>query len=1109
MADLYSDIYSDIYATSGGSVTVAGSGALSVPLVSSQPPPAAQSLNVPVANVAGDWMLALVSWRQTNAGEGITCTVGDDVHNFWDPVGAPSANSSASGVTCCSIWVAPAAKAAGYVTVAPSGPYQAIAVTVLDVSAMASIWYTPTGLVSGFTNAGTTVNLNLAAPASSSLQVSVSAAKSITAAITYSDTSASALPQVTTSNGTNTAADLQQNSAWRTTSASTTAHWSSSTPTALAGVTVSIALTGTAGVQPNLSWPYMVTEVALGAGATSHADALTWTTIQARSMDFEGTQGRQYQLAALQTGAGSMTLDNPDGALIPPGSGGLAGIDSGTPVRVRTVWQGGGWQVQFHGDGTTATPQIDSGAVIPATAGQAYSVAAWLACSTPWPSGVTLKLVFRNSGGTTLATFTSAAVTGLVATRATAAGTAPANTAHAAVIISAAGTPPSTTAFLAAAAPVGAASQGYLAVPPAVSWIPENAATSTTLSVFAPDVRGPVNVTPWAVAFSGFFQKWPQQWTEGTQRGVTVAQLVDAWNYCNGNLQPILFVEILNDLPYAYWPLIDAVGSTQASNRATGNSNPLLAAQSKYGTGGTTYQFGANSSALLGAQGTLLLTSSVRQQAQSGMWSLVQVSGVTTTPNCGQGYTLTCSDANFPALSGGVTAECWFQSIPPFPALNETVAGVVTVTNPAVMMLLTATGDAFFIVQIGVNSTTLNNDLQVALPQPGLPTTTFNVGNGATYANMTDPQHLAVTLTTSAWTVYLNGVQTGSGSWPGPVPPQFTSVYLNGDAGQFASAIGLGSPPLFDVWQNYTGYTGHVAVFGKVLSQDRINTHYLAGATAMAGDTVQYRIERLLQGGGYLGRRVILPDTAVAETTVVSCQDIAGQPAATSISNVTLSNVPATWTVTPQGELFYLSRSRAFNQPVVWVLGDNPLAGEIPYEGGDFTVDYDPARIYNDVQLTQLDNQDVVLPDLSQAASQAQYGDITYWETGYLEGDLTSPLTFGPSLVDLANWVADTNGRPFLRPGTVTVDAANNPANWTFITQAACGDVVVVNRRPPTSGLVLSFTGRISQTSRALTGGEQTTGRITATIDPCPEEDGLTLNDPVRGLLNGTNVLGW
>jgi hypothetical protein len=73
------------------------------------------------------------------------------------------------------------------------------------------------------------------------------------------------------------------------------------------------------------------------------------------------------------------------------------------------------------------------------------------------------------------------------------------------------------------------------------------------------------------------------------------------------------------------------------------------------------------------------------------------------------------------------------------------------------------------------------------------------------------------------------------------------------------------------------------------------------------------------------------------------------------------------------------------------------------------------------------------------------------------------------------------------------------------------GDMVTVNLRPPTAAVQLvAITARVTQTSRSVQfSQETTTGSVTCVLDYAPEENSLICDDPVRGLLNGTNVIGW
>ena len=332
----------------------------------------------------------------------------------------------------------------------------------------------------------------------------------------------------------------------------------------------------------------------------------------------------------------------------------------------------------------------------------------------------------------------------------------------------------------------------------------------------------PASSTPYGVPFSGFVRSWPQAWDPDLYRGVTQATVTDAWAYCNANLQPILLQEILNDSPYAYWACIDPAGSSSASNYAPGNGNPLVVTQSKYGTGTiATQAFGTNTDALLGAQGTLVLTSSVRSRSQSGMWEQV----LTTSAPGLKGYSLTCTDAGFPspATNTGVTVECWFQLTAPLATSGQNAplitAGADTTTD-------------YFIWNLTINTTTG----LLTLSTTGSSATQTSVTLGSTnYLTGTPPlTHVALAMTATTYVAYVNGVAEASGSWGGAITG-FTQALFNGTAGNSANS---------GYW---SGYLGHVAIFPSQLTAASVMTHYQAGVIAMVSDTPDARIERLLQ----------------------------------------------------------------------------------------------------------------------------------------------------------------------------------------------------------------------------------------------------------------------
>ena len=505
---------------------------------------------------------------------------------------------------------------------------------------------------------------------------------------------------------------------------------------------------------------------------------------------------------------------------------------------------------------------------------------------------------------------------------------------------------------------------------------------------------------------------------------------------------------------------------------------------SKYGDGGGSATFGANSSALIGAQQTTVIQTNFRITQGGGMWSQNLGTDVSGT----EGYGLTCADGNFPSISAGITVEGWFQM--DNTEDGDSAQGVLwTLSTAGYPGLLSLQGDPH------------NNVFQLWATAPGGASFTTDIGT-LNYAVL---YHVVYTTTTTSYTLWVNGAEMATGSYGFAggklASPQFAGFAVNSP---LIYGPNIGIPP-------YSGFAGQVAIFPRILHPARIVTHYQAGITGMAGEPAYYRIERLLQAGNATGRRVIEQEPSPDQDKVVSCQDITGQPASTSIANVTADLLPGLFFIAPTGDMVYQAKVNSWNQPVQWLLGDDGTAGEYAYEN-DINFDFDPSRVINEIQLTQLDDQSVTTPSVVaiEDASQEQYGTISDLATGYLQGDINYPLNYGPGLQDLANWLACTYQAPVIRLTKVTVDAASQPSAWPFVLSVSPGDMVTVNRRQFTSTPLISVTGRVTHTERALQYDlSGITGSVTCLIDPAPEEFALACDDTVRGLLNGTDVLGW
>lgn len=1007
------------------------------------PYPAARPVQVPVTNTAGDWLFAVIAWRPSVPGADVSVCVADDAHNWWEPVGAPVADSGAGAVRTA-VWAAPAARVANSLTgvtnvqVAATGPVLAVTALIADIAGLQP-WYSVAAIGSGYAGAATSLPLSAGVSPAPALLFCGLAHDNSSVTVTGPGGGWGTLATVTASNGVDHAADLELTAAWLdfTSTGTVTGSASASASTDLAGVIAGVLIPAPQPSQPSPYWPVMVTEAAVGSGVQTPPSEMTWTALSGRSLSLDIRQGKQYSLGQLQAGQGTLALDDPDGALIPPGTGAYAGIDSGTPVRRRVTW---------------------------------------------------------------------------------------------------------------------------------------------------PGLPGSPSRTPHYVAFSGYIRRWPWNMDAELYRGQVQAEITDAWGYGNGQLNAMAIEECLIDSPNCLWPLNDPAGSAGAGNLVPGGPGLALAV-SKFGAGGATVTWGANSVALPGMS-SAQVTSSGKPGGASGMPQFA-LSG-TSLALPGYGYALTASSTSYPPVTGGVTVECWAQDTAAavlagisgnglfeiavtggtfntaqssFPNGLPVVLGTLSgFTFPAPFtagvtyyvtagdgngnysLAATPGGAAITPTTSGVTAGTVTpvlawNPVILAARVQGAPVaqleadkasgvlllryrpagavtdTVVTVDASVNYLNETFLRHFSLAFNRTTWRVLIDAGQlvTASGTFSSPLPASFTDLSFAGVMDRTSQGQG---------WPGYLG--GPAGVYPGVSPQVRVVNRYEAAWLGMVNEAACDRAERVLEYAGLTGRRWLGQQVVTYEGDLTaSGRDVGGQAAVSAVNNVTASTAPAISFVAPTGDIVYHSKLYCWNQPVRWVLGTNAAGGEIPFSPAGVATDYDPSRVTAQVQLAQLDSQSVTVPGgvmsattmaAVAAAAGRQYGGQPYQQTGYLAADWSSAYTAGGSLVDLANWVQAVFARPANRIAQVTVNAASYPAAWPFWAGASVGDMVQVNIRVPTAATspLISLVARVTQTARSSRFSQQaTSATITCTLDFAPEYSALTCDDPVRGKLDGTNVLPW
>ena len=556
-----------------------------------------------------------------------------------------------------------------------------------------------------------------------------------------------------------------------------------------------------------------------------------------------------------------------------------------------------------------------------------------------------------------------------------------------------------------------------------------------TSSPFSPDV---VVLTPlrvaaywagrWYPVAAGYVQSWPQEWPDLPQWGITKIKAADAVAVLTSlNMPSALDGEVLLDGPYVmipcneqYTTFVNGINPTFVASDAQG----LLASNiSRSNQRAGFYVDGTAATAATG-QSTQLLGD------QDSGFGTSSISTAPTASASGPGMVYTDPGLPDPLSPNGVTVEFWVL-------ISATVASanlqpvVFSAYGPA-SNYQAATPS----LQVKINNQTGSSTLSVVLADGSVVTATFSVSPS--------PQQIALTLTPTALSVYVNGALTATAT----ITSAQVSVW---------KAITLGCP-------NYAYQAGTItagnftafdlAVFPYVLPPQRINSHYVTGFSGQQNVDATTRIAQILAwGNAGIPRGGQTSFSGAADgVTQGPAYSLNGASAASAI-NVVAANHSAMAVVSPAGSLVFWHKWALFNQAPVAVFGDSPLPGstEIPFLPAS-SYDYDTTYTYNADQVTQVDGPNTTITVAAyDFGSQASY---------FPRSALTQQISTTSDLdaYDQANWNIAKYSQPSLRVKGVTIDAAANPAAaFPVILSLQQGQVAVVTRRP-LGGAVISET---------------------------------------------------
>lgn len=306
-------------------------------------PSVSASLQVPVANAGGasrNWLFAFVALRQPS-GFTTSVTIGDDGGNFWEPVGIPGGSSSGqAGPVRVSVWRCVNAAAAANVYAAPDGLYESLAVRVVEVSGLLPYGAMLDGVTAYTTAITPGMSLVSDTPAAQVLFLSAIAVAAAETPSSGPGTGWTAITPVAASNGTDTSGDLTLCPYWQVSSSQQPADWVLATGAIAAAIITGTETAGTPPAAPSRNWPYTSLQIAFGGGAATPWDQLDWSDVTDRFRKLQSGRGKQYELDVVQAGTQNWSLANQDGALTPGNAASpySPGVQVFTPIRLLAGW---------------------------------------------------------------------------------------------------------------------------------------------------------------------------------------------------------------------------------------------------------------------------------------------------------------------------------------------------------------------------------------------------------------------------------------------------------------------------------------------------------------------------------------------------------------------------------------------------------------------------------------------------------------------------------------------------------------------------------------------------------------------------------------------------
>jgi hypothetical protein len=523
----------------------------------------------------------------------------------------------------------------------------------------------------------------------------------------------------------------------------------------------------------------------------------------------------------------------------------------------------------------------------------------------------------------------------------------------------------------------------------------------------------------WYYIGSGWVERWPQEWPDLPQWGMSKMIATDAVSVLSSaSMVSALNSDELLDAPYVFIP-----GSEQYTT-LIGGLNPVLTPADAQGLLAANISR-TNQRAAVYVDGTAAGCDTGQATGMLGTsdtgFGTTSISTAPTQPSSGPGVIYTDPALPDPASTNGVSVEFWV--IIPAATAAALQPIVFSAYGPASNY---GSGKPSLTVRINAFS---GSTMTITTAAGNTISAPFNPGSSA--------QQIVLNITASSLAVYLNGGLVGTKSLGATDTTAWNAVSLGCPNYAYEAVLGeIG---------NFTAF--NLAVYPYQLPTQRILSHYVTGFSGQQGSDATARMAQILTWAnlGIARAGQVLFGTPGVEEDVAQgpAYSLEGQSAADGINQLVLNESGQAF-ATPSGAVQFAHRWALFNQGPVATFGDSAAAsdGEVPYLPA-MSWDYDNTYVYNQTQVTQqIGANSTITVTANDFASQAAY---------FLRSALTQTIQTTSDLdaYALADWEIAKYSQPELRVTGVTIDAASNAATtFPVVLGVQQGQAVTATRRP-------------------------------------------------------------